>query len=212
MNNQSQNECNEKIIKLIEKYFVPEVDRPGWKKTYGPSDEHVLNAQRSIAEGLYNRSSSLFKFAILVIVSVAIVDILLPIQAQFYGISLYMFAVTILVYPSLRGRYTIASITEKNSEAIRYLETERTVFTINAFFFVLIGVILQLIAIQITGPDVFTENVAISFIPNWVAIPLFFVCLFLLVKWWFSSSWWKPFTYGILFIFTILIVTRFGLI
>lgn len=144
---------------LIAEKIIPNLDDPRWKQEFDPSQEHVEEAQKELAEQYVPMTKFGFVFPIRILLLLVIVDSLFYLNAQVYGLSVGLYGAMLMVVPDLKGRYVIATISEGNDAAQRKLAAQNMAFSNTAFVLIAIGFLLQIAAVQfLPSPELFGWN------------------------------------------------------
>ena len=82
-----------------------------------------------------------------ILLSVALIDWVFSINPLIYGLCINLYASIVMAVPSLKGVHSIALITAQNTEAIRRIEAQRTVFTNIGFALFIVGYGIQILVL-----------------------------------------------------------------
>ena len=104
-------------------------------------------------------------------------------NAQVYGLVIGLWGATLMVYPDLKGRFVIATISEGNTDAQRQLAVRNMAFSNAAFALIAAGFLLQIGAVQVLpGSELVPFNILPFVLPQWTAVAVFGVVCALLLK------------------------------
>lgn len=157
-------------LHLIKSWLIPILDTPEWREKYEPDSDSVEKAADILAEEYYDLAIPEFYSAIALIVLLGLIDYLVRFNTQIYGLFLDIWASIFLIFPSLKGRYVIATAVEGTpAEAIYRLESQEMVSANTGFLFLALGFFLQVISVQfLTAQELLSMNLLAIYFPSWV--------------------------------------------
>lgn len=141
-------------IQIIKSRLIPALDMPEWQEKHDPDDKEVERSATILAEEYYDIAVPALQSFLTIILFLLLTDFLLFLEAQVYGLFISIWASIVMVFPSLKGRYVIATAVQgKPNEAIHRLEAQEVV-TANVGFVVLaVGFVVQLFSEQFLTTD-----------------------------------------------------------
>lgn len=161
------------------KSALTSLDDPQLKRVYGDELETVDKAHQRLAEAYYEVLSGALVGTIGIILMLVVFDLLIYIDAVLYGLTINIWASLFILYPSLRGRYMVAAISENvETEAIRKMETRRGVFTLVGWFLMAVGFGLQVFARQSIDGQFLALDILESYLPEWSLIPYLIIVFY----------------------------------
>lgn len=167
---------------------VKSLDSPKWKAKYGDELKTVEESHELLARTYYEILQGVIVGTLLLLIFLVLVDLALYFHASIYGLTINIWGTMFMIYPSFRGRYMIAGISEGvDREAIRRIETRRVVFTLAGFTLLAFGFVLQILAHQsVKGDELLTQNSLGGTLPEWSAV-LFIFMGFVTVFWYYGK-------------------------
>ena len=167
---------------------VKNLDSPKWKAKYENELETVEESHELLAQTYYEVIQGVIIGTLLLLIFLVLVDVALYFHALIYGLTINIWGTMFMIYPSLRGRYMIAGISENvDRNAIRRIETRRVVFTLSGFSLLAFGFVLQILAHQsLRGSELITQNWLSGTLPEWSVI-LFIFIGFVSVFWYYGK-------------------------
>jgi len=169
-------------IQIIKSRLIPALDTPEWQEEHEPDDKEVERSATILAEEYYDIAVPAFQSFLIIILCLLMTDFLLFLETQVYGLFISIWASIVMVFPSLKGRYVIATAVQgKPNEAIHRLEAQEVV-TANVGFVVLaVGFIFQLFSEQfLTADEVIQANRLVELIPQTEYLTALITGIFLL--------------------------------
>lgn len=161
-------------IRLIRFWLIPLLDSPEWNERYEPDPDSVKQSADILAKEYYDLAAPEFYSTISLIILLLLVDHMLFINVQIYGLFIDIWAAVFLIFPSLKGRYITATSAEGTpAEAIHRLEAQEMVSANIGFVFLALGFILQVLSIQLIPSGEFLQaNQLAPYVPSWATIVL----------------------------------------
>lgn len=157
----------EKRIRIIDQKFIPRLRDSDWVEEFEPDENEVARSSRELSEVYDALAMPEMRAAVVLLLLIAIVDSLVFLHIQVYGLALDIWAATCFVFPSLKGAEVIASTVEGNEDAIRVLEAQDMVSTNAGFGILIAGFGLQIVAVQAPYSEVITDNFLSPILPSW---------------------------------------------
>ncbi len=172
-------DIDNKAMPLLEK-ITTTLDNPRWKEEYSSELETVNQTHVSLTRAYYFMGMSAVKGTLVLFMGLLLIDLAINLQSFIYGLSANIWGTMFIIYPSLRGRYVIASISENVSkDAIREIEIRKMVCTNIGFVVLILGFVLQIFSHQMVSEEIFSTNYLESVIPSWaVFVFIFFSFIF----------------------------------
>jgi hypothetical protein len=135
----------EHYIQIIKLTLIPTLDTPTWQEKHDPNEKEVERAATILAEEYYDMAVPAVVSFLTIILFLLLTDSLLFLDAQVYGLFISIWASIIMVFPSLKGRYVVATAVQgKPNEAIHRLEAQEVVTANVGFVILAVGFIFQL--------------------------------------------------------------------
>jgi len=138
-----------------------------WLNVFNPASEEITKAYRWLDTEYRYPGMAAFWSSVCLLASFLIVDLLVDLNGQMYGLAMALLGSILLVYPNLRGPDVIASVAEDERRAIRKLESENMVYNNTGFAILSVGFVLQMWAVQ-TGWNGLSTNLIADVVPGWV--------------------------------------------
>jgi hypothetical protein len=166
------------------KKVVKSLDNPKWRERYGDELETVEESHDLLAQTYYEVIKGVIVGTLILLSFLVLVDVALYFQSSIYGLTINIWGTMFMIYPSLRGRYMIAGISEGvDREAIRRIETRRVVFTLSGFTLLAFGFVLQILSHQsVSGDELFTQNYLKTYLPEWTTLIFLFLGFVIVFK------------------------------
>jgi len=162
------------------KGIIDNLNESSWEKKYKSELETVEECHNQLAARYFNVTLSAVRGLIILLTGLILVDFLVEMNSLVYGLSINLWASVFLIYPSFRGKYMIASISERvDKKAIREIEVNRMVFSNIGFILLILGFLLQIISHQIITDGLVTTNLLADYLPGWTVVPLTIIVLIL---------------------------------
>ncbi|WP_440005312.1 hypothetical protein [Halomicrococcus sp. SG-WS-1] len=171
-------------ISLIKEVIIPELDAPKWKDEYETNPASVEKSARSLAEEYHDLAAPLvYGTAVLVLLLFAI-DYMVYLHSQVYGLFLNILAGICFIFPSLKGRYVIASIVDgEDKAALRKLEAQEMASNNVGMALLGGGFLVQVLTVQfLSRPELLRVNIAAKFLPGWTTGIMLLTALYIGAK------------------------------
>ena len=170
-------------IQFIKANLVPALDSPEWQEEHNPANDEVDKSATILAEEYYDMAVPAVYSFLTIILLLILIDYLLFFDSQVYGLFISIWSSIIMVFPSLKGRYVIATAVQgKPNEAIHRLEAQEVVTANVGFVILAIGFMFQLFSVQFLTSDEFIQtNQLVDLIPQlesislWISLGLFII-------------------------------------
>lgn len=176
----SENESNPQLgsrehrIQLIQSYLIPILDVSGWQEEYDPDTNEVENSATMLAKEYYDMAVPAIKSFSVMIVLLLLTDYLVFINGQVYGLFISIWASIFMVFPSLKGRFVIATVVQgEPPEALHRLQAQEMVTANTGFVFLGLGFIAQVFSTQfLPSEELIQTNLLGSPSPWWMTLVL----------------------------------------
>jgi len=171
-------------IHMIENYLIPRLDSPSWARQYETDSDSVEMAAETLAEEYHDLAVPEFSSTVIVVILLLPVDYLFYINPQVYGLFIDIWAALFFVFPSLKGRYVIASAAKgAPKEAIHRLEAQEMVSNNTGFVLLAFGFVLQILSVQfLPNSEFIGENILSTSLPSWMSSVLLLTVLLVGLK------------------------------
>lgn len=159
---------------VIKSQLIPRLDDEGWNERYESEPEQVEESTTILTEEYYDMAVPAFwSFTVLVIL-LFVVDYLVALNGQMYGLFVNIWASIFLIFPSLKGRYVIATAVEgKSSEALSRLQAQEMVTANAGFAFLALGFIFQVFSAQfLISEEFILANILSDYASWWITLIL----------------------------------------
>lgn len=156
-------------LHLIKRYFIPALDAPKWGEKYKPDADSVEQSAHALAEEYHDLAVPMLYSTAILVISLSTIDYLVALHAQVYGLFLNVWSGVFFAFPSLKGRYVIASIVDgKEEEALRKLEAQEMASNNVGIALLATGFFVQIWSAQFLPKSEFLRaNIAVEMIPEW---------------------------------------------
>jgi len=166
-------------IDFVEKRLIPLLDSPKWNEEFETTPNSVQDSANSLAEEYYDLAVPMLGSTAILILSLFVIDYLMFLHAQVYGLFLNAGAGIFFVFPSLKGRFVISSIVDtEDKEAIRKLEAQEMVANNAGMALLVFGFLIQVLSVQfLSRPELLQANIASRVLPNWIVGVMLLIAL-----------------------------------
>lgn len=167
--------------KIVAELLIPPLDNPNWKEKYSPSQEAVEKAQAALGKEYSEIGWPAAKKTFLLILLIGLLDYAISLDPIVYGLAVNISGAVFLFYPSIRGRYTVATLADgENSTAKREIQVRQMAFSNVGFCLLGLGFLLQLFAVQLVGEGgLIIVNALSHVVPEWSTPMLVLVACYL---------------------------------
>jgi hypothetical protein len=161
-------------IQLIQSYLIPVLDDSGWKEEYDPDSDEVKKSATMLATEYYDMAVPAMASFGVMIALLFLTDYFIILDGQVYGLFISIWASMFMIFPSLKGRFIIATAVEgEPSEALRRLQAQEMVTANTGFVFLAFGFIIQVFSTQfLTSKELIQTNLLGSPTPGWMTLVL----------------------------------------
>jgi len=161
-------------IQLIQSLLIPRLDDPNWQEEYQPDTDEVNNSAAMLAKEYYDMAVPAVESFAVLIALLFLTDYLITLDAQVYGLFISIWASILMVFPSLKGRFVIATIVQgEPSEALHRLQAQEMVTANTGFAFLAFGFIVQVFSTQfLPSEELIQTNLLGSPTPRWITLVL----------------------------------------
>ncbi|KTG07948.1 hypothetical protein AUR64_01555 [Haloprofundus marisrubri] len=162
----------EDLLQIIQDKLIPHLDNTEWREEYHPDNDSVEQSAEALAEEFYDLAVPGCYSLVVVVILLSAVDYLIHLNPQVYGLFIDVWAALFFVFPSLKGRYVMATAVDGlPREAMNRLEAQNMVSNTVGFVMLAVGFLLQIVAVQMFSSSEFLQsNILGDFAPNWIAL------------------------------------------
>lgn len=171
-------------IQLIQSYLIPFLDDTGWERRYEPDSGVVDESAAILAEEYYDMAVPAVWGCTVLLVLLFVVDYLVFLDGAIYGLSISIWASIFMVFPSLKGRFIIATAVQgEPTEAISRLQAEEVVTANTGFVFLALGFVFQVVSNQfLTSEELVQTNLIGNEPQSWLTAVLLILTFFITSK------------------------------
>lgn len=168
----------EKEIERMKK-VVEWMDDAHFKNEYGDELESIEESHQLLAEAYFEVLTGALVTTLGIFALLLLYDTLMHLDSIIYGLTINAWAALFILYPSLRGRYMVAGISENiDRAAIRRIEIRRGVFTLVGWGLMALGFGLQVLAHQVVWGQLLTWDVVDQFVTGWIIVPYLIIVFY----------------------------------
>lgn len=155
-------------IQMIQSLLIPRLDDSGWQEEYQPDADEVDNSANMLAKEYYDMAvPAIQSFAVLILL-LFLTDYCVSLDAQVYGLFISIWASIFMVFPSLKGRFVIATVVQgEPSEALHRLQAQEMVTANTGFVFLAFGFIVQVFSTQFLPSGELIQTNQFGSITSW---------------------------------------------
>ncbi|MEA5386016.1 hypothetical protein VB779_02110 [Haloarculaceae archaeon H-GB11] len=156
-------------IQRISEWFVPSLDSEEWQEKFPANAENVEKSTTALAREYHDLTNPAFISTTVLVFLLLVVDFLMYLNGQVYGLFIDLWAALFLVFPSLKGRFVISTLAEGDEDAVRLLEAQEMVANNIGVGLLALGFVIQIITVQFLGrTEFFANNILTNSLPGFV--------------------------------------------
>ena len=168
-------------LQFIKERLIPRLDTRKWKEEYDPDADSVERSAEALSEQYHDLAVPEFYSTLIIIFLLGMLDAVVYLNPQVYGLFIDVWAAIFLVFPSLKGRYVMTTAVEgAPKDAIRRIESQEMVSANTGFVMLSLGFFLQIVSVQFLSSSEFIKtNILADAVSGWLTIVLLIGVLWL---------------------------------